>query len=289
MNNLSVVLPAHNEAESLKTLLPEILSVCSGAEIIVVNDGSSDDTTEVVKAAGAALVNHPYSMGNGAAIKAGARAATRKTILFMDADGQHDPKDIPNLLDKFEEGYDMVVGARDPRTHASWFRRVANRFYNQLASLMTGFKVEDLTSGFRIVNAKKFRRFLYLLPNGFSYPTTSTMAFFRSGYVVGYVPIKAGTRSGKSNIRFLHDGFRFLLIIMKVGALFSPMRLFIPASFTIFMFGLLYYGYTYIIFHRFTNMSALLFLSSLLIFLIGIVSEQVSSLHYRWHQEDETD
>ena len=157
----------------------------------------------------------------------------------------------------------MVVGARNLKTHASFVRQIANRFYNRLASLMTGFKVEDLTSGFRMVNAKKFRRFLYLLPNGFSYPTTSTMAFFRSGYAVGYVPIEAKQRLGESKIRLLHDGLRFLVIIMKIGALFSPMRLFIPASFTVFMVGLLYYGYTYFAFHRFTNMSALLFLSSL--------------------------
>jgi glycosyltransferase involved in cell wall biosynthesis len=289
MKNLSIVLPARNEAESLKSLLPEILSLCPGAEVIVVNDGSSDDTADVASTCGAQLVNHPYSMGNGAAIKAGARAASRKNILFMDADGQHDPKDIKRLIEKFEGGYDMVVGARDTRSHASYFRRIANRFYNHLASLMTGFRVEDLTSGFRVVNARKFRRFLYLLPNGFSYPTTSTMAFFRSGFVVGYVPIEAGTRIGKSKIRLLHDGFRFLLIIMKIGALFSPMRLFIPVSFALFFFGIAYYGYTYLIFNRFTNMSAVLFLSSLLIFLIGIVSEQVSSLHYRWHQEDDDD
>ena len=289
MKNISIVLPARNEATSLETLLPALKSLVADAEIIVVNDGSTDNTSEIVTESGVILIDHPYSMGNGAAIKAGARAATSNTILFMDADGQHDPGDIPSLIEKFKEGYDMVVGARDPRSHASLLRRAANRFYNQLASLMTGFKVEDLTSGFRIVDARKFKQFLYLLPNGFSYPTTSTMAFFRSGFVVGYIPVKAATRVGKSKIRIIHDGFRFLLIIMKIGALFSPMRLFVPVSFTLFSIGAIYYAYTYYYFHQFTNMSAVLFLSSLLIFLIGIVSEQVSSLHYRWHQEDNDD
>jgi glycosyltransferase involved in cell wall biosynthesis len=225
-------------------------------------------------------------MGNGAAIKSGTRAATGKVILFMDADGQHDPRDIEKMVKKYNDGYDMVVGARNLKSHASFVRQIANRFFNRLASLMTGFKVEDLTSGFRIVNARKFRRFLYLLPNGFSYPTTSTMAFFRSGYSVGYIPIAGRKREGKSKIRLLHDGLRFIVIILKIGALFSPMRLFLPISFLLFLVGSLYYGYTYYTSGRFTNMSAVIILSSLTSFLIGIVSEQISSLHYRISDRD---
>jgi len=281
MDSFSIVLPARNEADSLQTLLPTLKNLYPGSDIIVVNDGSSDDTREIVKKAEVILVDHPYSMGNGAAIKSGARAATGKAILFMDADGQHDPADIEALIAKYEEGFDMVVGARSVNTHASLVRRIANSFYNKLASLMTGHRILDLTSGFRLVNARKFRRFLYLLPNGFSYPTTSTMAFFRSGYAVAYVPIHALARTGKSNIRMLRDGFRFVVIILKIGALFSPMRLFIPTSLMMFFIGVSYYAYTYITDSRFTNMSALLLISSLMIFLIGILSEQISSLHYR--------
>ncbi|KPK11556.1 MAG: glycosyl transferase [Acidithiobacillales bacterium SG8_45] len=286
MEHISIVLPARNEASSLKSLLPEIVSLCNRAEIIVVNDGSSDNTEDVARSLGIKVVNHPYSMGNGAAIKSGTRAATGKVILFMDADGQHDPRDIEKMVKKYNDGYDMVVGARNLKSHASFVRQIANRFFNRLASLMTGFKVEDLTSGFRIVNARKFRRFLYLLPNGFSYPTTSTMAFFRSGYSVGYIPIAGRKREGKSKIRLLHDGLRFIVIILKIGALFSPMRLFLPISFLLFMVGSLYYGYTYYTSGRFTNMSAVIILSSLTSFLIGIVSEQISSLHYRISDRD---
>jgi glycosyltransferase involved in cell wall biosynthesis len=225
-------------------------------------------------------------MGNGSAIKTGARQASHDTIVFMDADGQHNPDDIPLLLAKMEEGYEMVVGARPASNHASWCRRLANTTYNALASIMTGYQIQDLTSGFRAVRTRHFRKFLYLLPNGFSYPTTSTMAFFRSGLPVGYVPIQATRREGKSHIRIFRDGIRFVMIILKIGALFSPMRLFLPIAGMLFFTGLFYYGYTYHVLGRFTNMSALLFTSSLLTFLIGLLSEQVSSLHYRGVQED---
>jgi len=226
-------------------------------------------------------------MGNGAAIKTGTRNANGDILMFMDADGQHNPEDINHLLEKIHEGYDMAVGARQINTHASLLRRIGNTIYNKLASIMTGYPIKDLTSGFRAARARHFRKFLYLLPNKFSYPTTSTMAFFRSGLPVAYVPIKAMNRAGdgKSHIRLFHDGFRFLIIILKIGTLFSPMRFFLPISGLLFFTGLAYYGYTYYNFGRLTNMSAVLFLSSLFTFLIGIVSEQISALHYKDIQE----
>ena len=279
--SLSIVLPAKNESNSLKTLLPHIKAIVPSAEILVINDGSTDDTAKIASAAGAKVFSHPYSQGNGAAIKTGARNAKGDIIIFMDADGQHNPEDIPLLLDKLNEGYDMVVGARSVHTQASLFRRFANSFYNRLATLMTGHVIEDLTSGYRAVQANKFRKFIYLMPNGFSYPTTSTMAFFRSGFPVAYVSIHAGKREGKSHIKILKDGVRFFIIILKIGALFSPMRLFLPISAAVFCTGLGYYCYTYITTARFTNMSGVLFLSALFIFLIGIISEQISSLHYK--------
>jgi glycosyltransferase involved in cell wall biosynthesis len=225
-------------------------------------------------------------MGNGAAIKSGARSAGGDVLVFMDADGQHNCDDIARLLDKLSDGFEMVVGARQSDTHASLGRRLANTIYNRLASLMTGHVIEDLTSGFRAARARHFRKFLYLLPNGFSYPTTSTMAFFRSGLPVAYIPIRAGKREGKSNIRIVKDGFRFFVIIIKIGALFSPMRLFLPISGILFTLGLGYYVYTYTAEHRFTNMSALLFTTAVVTFLMGILSEQVSSLHYK-HADDD--
>jgi glycosyltransferase involved in cell wall biosynthesis len=282
---ISVVLPAKNEAGNLEKLLPKLKLIPDISEILVVNDGSTDDTKAKATELGARVISHPYSMGNGAAVKTGARNATGDILVFMDADGQHDPADIPKLLEKMDEGYEMAVGARRVNTHASWFRRFANAFYNRLASIMTGYKIEDLTSGFRATRARHFRKFLYLLPNGFSYPTTSTMAFFRSGLPVAYVRINAGKRDGKSHIKIFKDGMRFFLIIMKIGALFSPMRLFLPISLFLFLVSSIYYGYTYLTMSRFTNMSALLYTSSLSTFLIGIISEQISSLHYKGVEE----
>ena len=280
--NLSIILPAKNEARALSTLLPELVSLFPTAEIIVVNDGSTDDTLDVCVKHGVKMLTHPYSKGNGAAIKTGARAASGDILLFMDADGQHKPEDIPLLLQKFREGYDMVVGARKSGSHAGAHRAVANDVFSRLASWMVTQPIADLTSGFRLVKASKFRQFLYLLPNSFSYPTTITMSFFRAGYSVAYVPIHAARRStGTSHIHPLRDGVRFLLIIIKIGTLYSPQKLFLPISAAFFLTGISYYLYTYLAIGRFTNMSALLFISAILTFLIGIVSEQISALHYK--------
>ncbi len=278
---LSIVLPAKNEASGLGTLLPQLRSHYPHAEIIVVDDGSTDNTAEVCEQHAIKRLHHPYSMGNGAAIKSGTRQAEGNIIVFMDADGQHDPSEIEKLVGKLDAGFEMAVGARAWDTHASLGRKLANKIYNRFAGYMTGQQIFDLTSGFRAVRARHFKRFLYLLPNGFSYPATSTMAFFRAGLPVAYVPIRAQQRAGKSHIRIIEDGIRFLMIITKIGTLFSPMRLFAPLSAGLFAIGLAYYGFTYITTHRFTNMSALLLTSGLLIFLIGIVAELISSLHYR--------
>ena len=280
-NLLSVVLPARNEASGLAQLLPQLCQLLPDAEIIVVNDGSVDDTLAVCAEFPVRVISHPYPKGNGASIKTGARAAHGEVIVFMDADGQHQPEDIPALLDKLAEGYDMVVGARKSGSHAGAHRAVANDVFSRLASWMVMHPIEDLTSGFRAVRAGKFRKFLYLLPNGFSYPTTVTMSFFRAGYGVAYVPIHTPRRIGKSHIRPLRDGVRFLLIIIKIGTLYSPQRLFLPISASFFLTGLGYYLYTYMYVGRFTNMSALLFISAIFTFLIGIVSEQISALHYK--------
>ena len=280
---LSIILPAKNESAALSDLLPKLRAAQPEAEIIVVNDGSTDDTAAVCSANGVKLLTQRYSMGNGAAIKRGTREAAGDVLVFMDADGQHDPADIARLVAKLDEGYDMVVGARDWSGQAGVGRGIANTIYNWLASRMTGFKVADLTSGFRAVRASKFREFLHLLPNGFSYPTTSTMAFFRSAYAVAYVPIQAAQRIGKSHIRPLRDGVRFLLIIFKIATLYAPLKLFGPASIVFFLLGLGHYLYTFFTSHRLTNMSVLLFSASVIVFLIGLISEQITALTYRQH------
>ncbi len=280
MRSLSIILPAKNEAAALPGTLQTLKATLPEAEIIVVSDGSTDSTAAICKEHGVNVISHPYSMGNGAAVKSGARAASGDVLVFMDADGQHNPSDIPGLLAKLNDGFDMVVGARDATSQASFGRLCANSLYNRLSSWMTGQRILDLTSGFRAVRAEKFREFLRLLPNGFSYPTTITMAFFKAGYAVGYVPIQAHARQGKSHIRPVLDGARFLLIIFKIGTLYSPLKLFLPISLSHFLLGSGYYLYTYLSFNRFTNMSALLISISIVIFLIGLVSEQITSLLY---------
>ena len=278
---ISIVLPAKNESAAIGQTLAQIQQLQLAHEIIVVNDGSTDQTKQVAETVGAKVVTHPYSKGNGAAIKTGARTATGDIIVFMDADGQHDPQDIPRLIEKIEQGYDLVVGARQKGSQASVGRGIANTLYNNLATYMTEQKVEDLTSGFRAVRADKFREFLYLLPNGFSYPTTSTMAFFRAGYSVTYVPIHAAKRIGKSHIQPLKDGVRFFLIIFKIATLFSPLKMFLPIAILLFMIGTGWYGYTLWDAGRFTNMSALLYTGSIMVFLMGLISEQITSLMYK--------
>jgi len=277
---ISIILPAKNEAEGLRQTLPALRERFPGAEVIVVDDGSSDGTALVARGHDATTIASPYSMGNGAAIKRGTRAATGDILVFMDADGQHDPALVQLLLDKLDEGFDMVVGARSAAGQANVGRGAANAIYNRLASWMTGHHVADLTSGFRAVRADRFREFLHLLPNGFSYPTTSTMAFFRSAYPVAYVPIPVARRIGNSHIRPLRDGVRFLLIIFKIATLYSPLKLFAPTAVVFFLTALAYYAFTFVTQHRLTNMSMLLFSASVIIFLIGLVSEQITSLTY---------
>ncbi|BAL22702.1 glycosyltransferase family 2 protein [Azoarcus sp. KH32C] len=283
---ISVVLPAKNEALVIGQVLAGIRGALPEAEIVVVNDGSSDATAEEARRSGASVVDHPYSMGNGAAIKSGARAASGDVIVFMDADGQHDPADILRLIERLDEGFDMVVGARDGASQASVGRGLANRFYNRLASYMTGHRIEDLTSGLRAARAERFREFLYLLPNGFSYPTTSTMAFFRAGYPVAYVPIRAGKRIGKSHVRILKDGTRFLLIIFKIGTLYSPLKLFAPVVAVQVLLGLAYYAYTFILHGRLSLATIFMLTSAVTTFLIGLVSEQITQLMYRSNGEE---
>lgn len=278
---VSVVIPARNEAAGLRSILPRIVELLEHAEVIVVDDGSTDDSPAVCAEFKVRMVRHPYPMGNGAAIKSGARVATGDVIVFMDADGQHQPEDIARVLEKLEQGYDMVVGARGKGSQANVHRGLANKLYNKLASLMVEQEIADLTSGFRAVRADKFRQFMYLLPNGFSYPTTITMSFFRAGYAVAYVPIHAPKRIGTSHMRLARDGVRFLLIIFKIGTLYSPLKLFFPISMAFLAMGLGYSSYTLLALHRFTNMSALLFITSVVVFLIGLISEQITALNFR--------
>jgi glycosyltransferase involved in cell wall biosynthesis len=280
-HDLSIILPARNEAESLSALLPDLRRLFPDAQILVIDDASADSTAAVALAANCQLISLPYNIGNGAAVKAGIRAATGSLIATMDADGQHRPEDLGRLIERFREGeFDMVVGARESADHSTVGRRIANRVFNRLASWMTGQRVQDLTSGLRIARAHMLREFLSLMPSGFSYPTTITMAFFRSGYTVEYLPVRVLERIGRSHIRPGMDGVRFLLIIFRIGSLYSPLKFFVPVSLALFLVASAIYAYTYSMSGRFSNMSVLLYSTSLLTFLMGLVSEQITNLMY---------
>lgn len=275
---ITVILPAYNEEENIADLIEGIFNILGkDTEIIVVDDASLDKTASLAKEKGARLLQNPYRMGNGAAIKRGIREASNNILVLMDADGQHLPSEIPKLLSALNS-YDMVVGARPPKAQ-SFMRFIANTIFNILSSYVSGVKITDLTSGFRAVKRKKILEFLYLIPNTFSYPTTITLSFLKAGYAVKFLPVKVLKRKkGKSKINIFTDGTRFFTIILKIAIFFSPLKVFLPVSLFFFLTGLLYYAYTFITQHRFTNMSALLISTAVIIFMLGLISEQIASL-----------
>jgi glycosyltransferase involved in cell wall biosynthesis len=281
---ISIVIPAFNEAENLAELLGKIQALkLPPAEIIVVDDGSADQSAAIAERAGVAVIRHPYNIGNGAAVKSGMRAAQGKTIVLMDGDGQHKPEDVAKLLAEAAQ-YHMVVGARAKGSKLRMHRYAANAIYNLLATYVTGFRVQDLTSGFRVLSRRDALRFIDLLPNTFSYPTTLTLAFLRSGLTVKYVPIQSLYRAGQSKISLITDGIRFLLIITKIATLFSPFRVFLPVSLFFFLAGLANYAHTYFTEGRFTNMSVFALTTAVIIFMLGLISEQIALLRMERQQ-----
>ena len=279
-NSVSIIIPAYNEAASIGTLVSEIKTLYPDYEIVVVNDGSDDETADQAQKAGATVFSHPYNIGNGAAIKSGIRMATGEVLIFLDGDGQHNPEDIAGLIEHIPP-YDMVVGARSGGDQASLGRAFGNKLYNWFASYVAKFSIKDLTSGFRAVKTNVARNFLYLLPNTYSYPTTLTLGVLRSGMSVRYIPVQAHRRkSGKSNIRLLSDGVRFFMIITRICTLYSPMRVFLPVSFVMFAGGLVNYLYTYLTRSQFTNMSVFLFVASIIVFMMSLISEQICQMRF---------
>jgi len=280
--HVSIIIPAYNEANNIVEIIRKIREVLQGTEheILVIDDGSGDETSLRAEEAGVKVIRHPYNIGNGASIKTGIRNARGEILVMLDADGQHPPENIPRLLDKIGP-YDMAVGARTSDSDTDLHRNFANTVYNLLASYISGTKVEDLTSGFRAVKAEAVRGFVYLLPNRFSYPTTITLATLRSGRSLVYVPIKGRRRIGKSNIRLLKDGLRFLIIILRIATIYSPLKIFIPASALMFLTGV-GYGLFKVIFlnTRYGPTSAMLMTISVVVFMVGLVSEQIAQLRF---------
>jgi glycosyltransferase involved in cell wall biosynthesis len=287
--DISIVIPVFNEAAALGDLLGKIRALSlPRTEIIVIDDGSADNSGEVALRAGASVIRHPYNIGNGAAVKSGIRAARGRLIVLMDGDGQHRPEDIPKLLAE-TSNYHMVVGCRAKGSKLRYHRYAANQVYNLFASYVTSFKVQDLTCGFRILSRRDAHRFIDLLPNTFSYPTTLTLAFLRSGFTVKYVPIQTLYRAGQSKISLVTDGIRFLLIITKIATLFSPFRVFLPVSVSFFVVGFGNYFYTYFTQGRFTNMSVFMLTTGVIIFMLGLVSEQIALLRMERHSSTNFD
>jgi glycosyltransferase involved in cell wall biosynthesis len=280
----SVVIPAFNEASSIATVVRELSAAAPWREILVIDDGSSDDTGAQAFAAGARVIRHPYNKGNGAAVKTGIRDATGTFVLIADADGQHRPADAARLVSQLD-AYDLVVGARSGRTQAGVARRLGNSALNWIAGYLAQQRIPDLTSGFRAARRECLVEFLHLLPNGFSTPTTTTLAFMKAGYSVHFEPVDAARRQGASNIRLGSDGVQFLLILLKVITIFSPLRIFLPVSAASFLVGAAYAAWTVWTQSHVTNSSVLLILLSVVIFLVGLVSEQISALRFegrRW-------
>jgi glycosyltransferase involved in cell wall biosynthesis len=277
---VSVIIPVYNEDKSIGGLVSKIKTCYPDFDVIVIDDGSIDNTADVAQAAGAKVYSHPYNIGNGAAIKSGIRVADGDILVFLDGDGQHDPEDIAELLRYFPQ-FDMVVGARSMGDQASLGRAAGNKIYSWFASYVAKFPIRDLTSGFRAVKSNIAKSFVYLLPNTYSYPATITLGVLRSGMSVKYVPIKMRQRkTGKSNIKLVSDGVRFFMIITRICTLYSPMRVFLPVSCMMFLLGVANYLYTYIVRSRFTNMSVFLFVAAIIIFMMSLISEQICQMRF---------
>ncbi len=285
---LTIIIPAFDEGDAIGAVIAKARALRPHAEILVVDDGSKDNTSEAARDAGARVVRHPYNKGNGAAVKTGLRNARGDVVLLLDADGQHPPEDIERVLEGIGE-YDLVVGARTHDSESAWVRDFGNAIFNNLASYLSGRKIPDLTSGFRAMRRDYIMDFIHLLPNLYSYPTTSTLAFIKAGYNVKFVPIKARKGTGRSNTRIVRDGIRAVVIIMRMITLFAPMKIFLPISLILFVLGVVYGLANIFVFgiNRIPNGSVLLIMGSLFIFLFGLISEQIAAMRFENSQRSD--
>jgi len=278
---ISIVIPAFNEAEGIDSTLNELFEFAKGRdwEIIVINDGSTDNTAEKLnKFDRIKIINHPYNKGYGAALKTGIRQASGDIVVLFDSDGQHNPQDIPRLLEKIPE-YDMVVGQRTKDSSQDWLRKPGKWILGLVANILSEHKIPDLNSGLRVIKRDIILYMLEIFPDGFSFSTTSTIAFFKLGYNVCYVLIASRMRIGKSTIRQVKHGPQVLLLILRLISLFSPLRIFLNISLIMFIVGVAYQVEEII--RRglhIVNGALLLIISAIMIFLFGLVADQLSSL-----------
>lgn len=286
---LTLLIPAFNEADTIGQVIPQLRALYAQAEILVVDDGSTDETARIAQAASARVLRHPYNKGNGASVKTGLRNATREVVIIFDADGQHDAQDIAKLADCIGE-YDLVVGARDENSQTDFGRRMYHHLLNMLATYLSGMRVPDATSGFRAARREDLLQFIHLLPNGFSTPVTTSLAFIKAGYSVKFLPTTMQKRQGGvSKIKPVRDGTRFFIIAFRMSTMFAPMKLFLPVSVALFVIAFVYTIFDIVfITHRLyvTNSAVLFFTMAILIFLIGLVAEQIAALRFERIEKD---
>lgn len=279
--DLTVLLPAYREVVGVGAVVRRIREVLDASswtyEILVVDDGSDDGTATAATAAGARVLVLPANLGNGAAAKAGIREARGRYCCLLDADGQHPPEGIPRLLEHLPT-YDMVVAARTPDSPQQLHRRAANWVFNRFSSYIVSYPIEDLTSGFRVFKTQIARQYLTLLPNRYSYPTTITLAIIRGGYAVKYVPVRTTVPLGRSTLRPVENGVRFLLVLFKIAANFEPGRVLLPVSAFLATLGLGYGAWSIGRHRQFSNGALLLLLMGVFTFLLALVAQKLSTV-----------
>ncbi len=275
--DVAIIIPAYNEEEGIADVIAQLKELSGNYEIIVVDDGSTDNTHKLATDTGVKVIRHPYNKGYGAALKTGIRNAEADIVLFIDADGQHQPSDIKKLIQYIGE-YDMIVGARTKKSKISLLRRPGKKILSITANYLAGMKIPDLNSGFRALKKDVALEFMHILPNSFSFSTTITLALINSGYSVKYVPIEAPERVGTSKIKPFRDGFRFIMLIIRTVVLFNPLKVFLPVSAILFIVGFFELIREIIVYFDIWTAPVLLILSAILIFFFGLIADQISSL-----------
>lgn len=279
--DLSIIVPAYNEETGLDSVLKKLVPVAREHNwpTIVVDDGSDDGTADVArKYEYCTLIQQPYNKGYGAAIKTGVRQVNTEFIMMIDSDGQHNPDDIPKLLNEADK-YDMIIGERQKDSQFQLKRRPGKKILSMTANFLSGVNIPDLNCGFRLIRLSAFKEFLHIYPNGFSISTTSTIAFLQGAYSVKWVPITTLERVGrKSNVSMVKDGLATIMLIVRAVTLFNPLKVFLPASFFVFMFGLLWASYGVMVFGRFPNIAIVIMIFGFLLFFFGILADLISMI-----------